>query len=183
MRIFRRVCIILVALGAFLLFARHDSAFETLPLPGTGLTVKMLADVRTEGDYYVKVSMPKTDQALGLASETVSCPLTINIRREGRTTIKKDIDSLSRYAEFGFGKIQYYKSADAWHLTPGEYEVEVSSRDNCSMAMSRGATLTMEQEVTHLTERYLETVLRFWSGVVFLCAGLIGLIFCEFSTT
>jgi hypothetical protein len=176
----RRVCIGFVVLGAIFLFARHGATFETVPFPADGLRVKMDAEVTTEGDYYLRASMPRNDQAIGLSSETIPCLLSVSVVERGKPPIKKEVTSLTRYAELGFAEIQYYKSADIWHLRPGEYEVDVSSRQDCKAAVSRGATLSVEQDVTHLTERYLGNVLRFWSGVVLLCGGLMGIIFCEF---
>jgi hypothetical protein len=58
--------------------------------------------------------------------------------------------------------------------------VQFSSRESCKAAVSRGATLSLEQEVTHMTESFLGGVLRYWSGVFTLCAGLLGVILCEF---
>jgi hypothetical protein len=168
-----------IVTGALLLFARRDSSFETLPFPTVGLTVKMIANVSTEGDYFLEASMPKADQDIGLAEETVPCSLTVSFTREGKPAITNEVTSLTRSSEFGFALIQYYKGG-GWHLSPGEYVVQISSRENCKAAVSRGATLSLEQEVTHITERYLASILGYWSGVLFLCAGLLGVILCEF---
>jgi len=46
--------------------------------------------------------------------------------------------------------------------------------------MIRGATLSLERQTTHVTENFLVNVLRFYGGVLFLCAGLLGIIICEF---
>jgi hypothetical protein len=179
MRMLRRMCIGFVALGSALLFARRDSGFDTLPFPGVGLTVKMLAKVKTAGDYRINVSMPKADQALALAPETISCSLAVSIKEDGRPPINSEITSLSRYGEYGFARIQYY-SGGRLHLTPGEYVVEISSRDDCRAAMSRGATLSLEQEMIHPTERFIGSVLAYWGGVLLLGAGLLGIILYEF---
>jgi len=139
----------------------------------------MEAEVKTEGDYYLRASMAKADKSLTLDNESVPCTLTVCITREGKPRIKNEVTSLSRYAEYGFAEIQYYKGG-GWHLAPGEYEIEISSRENCSAAMIRGATLSLERQTTHVTENFLVNVLRFYGGVLFLCAGLLGIIICEF---
>src|SRR4051794_24930033 len=129
MKILRRICIGFVALGSVLLFARRDSGLDPLPFPGSGLTVKMLAEVKTDGDYRIQASMPKADHALAVAPETIPCSLTVNITRDGKPPIKAELNTLSLYGEYGFAGIQYYKGG-RWHLTPGEYVVEISSRED-----------------------------------------------------
>jgi hypothetical protein len=179
MKIFRRVCICLIASGAFLLFTKHDSGFETVPFPAAGLVVKMIANVKADGNYCFEALMPKPDQGNGLGEETVPCSLTVTLTREGKPSITNQINSLSLSSEYGFARIQYFEAAP-WHLSPGEYEVEITSRENCKAALSRGAALSLEQKQTGTTERFLRGVLRYWSGVFFLCAGLLGIILCEF---
>jgi hypothetical protein len=179
MTIFRRVCICLTVIGALLLLTRNDSPFETVPFPTAGLTVKMTANVITEGDYFLEVTMPKADQEIALAEETVPCSLTVSMKGDDKPLVTSDVTSLSRWSEFGFAGIQYYKGGN-WHLSRGKYVVQISSRASCKAAVSRGATLSLGQEVTHVTERFLGGVLRYWSGVFALCAGLLGVILCEF---
>jgi hypothetical protein len=179
MTIFRRVCICLILIGALMLFARRDAWFDTVPFPAAGLTVKMTANVAKEGDYFLEASMPKADQDIGLSEETVPCFLTVTLTRDGAPSITNQVTSLSRYAEYGFAGIQYYKGG-GWHLGRGEYAVQISSHQDCKAVVSRGATLTIEQEVTHMTERFLVGVLYYWSGVFALCAGVLGVILCEF---
>jgi hypothetical protein len=179
MKIFRRVCICLIATGAILLFAKSDSRFETVPFPAAGLTVKMIADVKTDGDYCLEALMPRPDQGNTLGEETVPCSLIVTLIRNGKPSITNQVPSLSLSSEFGFARIQYFE-ATPWHLSPGQYEVEITSRENCKAAVSRGAALSLEQKQTGITERFLIGVLRYWSGVFFLCAGLLGIIFCEF---
>jgi hypothetical protein len=70
--------------GALLLFTRNDSSFETVPFPTAGLTVKMTANVITEGDYFLQASMPKAGQEIGLAEETVPCSLTVSWTRDDK---------------------------------------------------------------------------------------------------
>lgn len=182
MKILRLTCIVFVVLGAFFLFARRDSRFDTLPFPGAGLTVKMLAEVRKEGDYKIQASLSKADQAIGLSPENIPCSLTVTIARDGKPPVKSEITSLHRYGEHGFARIQYY-GGGGWHLSPGDYTIEISSREDCRAAMSRGATLSLEQQTTHATERFQVSVLEYWSGLVLLCAGLLGIIFFEFKKT
>jgi len=179
MKAFRRICIGLIVAGALLLCTRRDSSFETVPFPTAGLKVKMLAKINTEGDYRLIASMPKADQDIGLTEESVPCSLLVSFSRSDRPSITNEVTSLSHYAEFGFGRIQYYKGG-GWRLDPGEYVVEISSRQDCRAAIARGATLSLEQEVTHITERFLAGVAVYWSGVIALCAGVLGLILCEF---
>ena len=178
MKILRRVCIALVTVGAWLLFARHDSEFDALPFPTAGLTVKMTARVATEGDYHLLVSMPKADHEIALTNETVPCSLSVHLARANQPPVLSEITSLSLASEYGFANVQHYEGTN-WHLIPGEYVVEVLPRENCQAAVSRGATMTLEQQVTHPTERYLANQIIYRGGVFALCAGLLGLIVCE----
>jgi hypothetical protein len=139
----------------------------------------MTANVITGGDYFLQASMPKADQDIGLTEETIPCFLAVTLTRNGAPSITSEVTSLSRYAEYGFAGIQYYKGG-SWHLGRGEYVVKISSRQDCKAAVSRGATLTMKQEVTHMTERFLAGILYYWSGILALCAGVFGVILCEF---
>src|SRR5437660_288727 len=99
MKILRRVCLGCVVLGAILLLMRHDDLFETLPFPGAGLTVRTLVKIKTEGDYYLQLAMPKADQALGLAPETVQCLVDVSLTQRGKPPIQEQISRFSRYAE------------------------------------------------------------------------------------
>ncbi len=179
MKAFRRICIGLIVAGALLLWARRDSSFGTMPFPTAGLKVKMLAKINTEGDYRLIASMPKADQDIGLTEESIPCSLVVSFSRSDRPSITNEVTSLTRYAEYGFAGIQYYKGG-GWRLSPGEYVIEIGSRQDCRAALARGATLSLEQEVMHITERFLAGVVVYWSGVIALCAGVLGLILCEF---
>ena len=72
----------------------------------------------------------------------------------------------------------FTKAASGFYIL--EYAVEISSRQECRAPLARGATLSLEQEVTHITERFLTGVVVYWSGVIALCAGVLGVILCEF---
>jgi hypothetical protein len=139
----------------------------------------MSAGVRTEGNYHLQVSMPVVGDDLTLGSEVIPCSLTVTVTPKDKPPTMGDVTSLALGSEYGYGRIQYYESPNTWHLKPGEYEVLVQSRGNCSAAISRGAAVTFNEEVTHLTERYLGGVLRYNGGIFLLCGGLVGLIYCE----
>jgi hypothetical protein len=182
MTIFRRVCICLIVIGALLLFAKRDTSFDTMPFPTAGLTVIMTANVTTEGDYFLEASMPKSDQQVTLSEETIPCFLIVILTRDSAPSITNQVTSLSRHAEYGFAGIQYYKGG-SWHLGRGEYVVQISSSQDCKAAVSRGATLTLEQEVAHPTERFLAGVIYYWSSVIALCTGALGVVLCELLRT
>ena len=161
---------------------RFDQSFDKVPFPASGLTVKMIADIGHKGDYHLVIAMLKVDEQLGLTEESVPCSLAVTLEGSGNLPTTKQITSIKRYAEFGFGRIQYYKSFD-WHLGRGEYGVSITTLKDCPVAISRGATVSIEQSVTHITERYLAVLLSYWCGVVLLSVGLLGLVFCEFRSS
>jgi hypothetical protein len=181
LRTLRRIFLAIAIFGAVLLATPREASFDTGPFPGAGLSEKMLARVTTAADYYLRLSMPKPDQALGLSSETISCSVALSLTRPDTTPIQAQISSFSRYGEFGFGRIQYYRGSSSWHLAPGEYTIEITGLAPCNTVMTRGGTLSLEQEMTHLTERYLWSMLRHWIGIVCLSGGFIGLIVLEFA--
>ena len=179
MKIVRRICIAITAIGVLIVAMPHDQSYDTVPFPTAGLTVKMIADVAHDGDYYLVATMPKVGDELALSEESVPCALAVTLARSGYSPTTNHVSSLSRYGEFGFGRIQYYKSSD-WHLGRGQYDITILDPQDCPAAKARGATLSIEQDAPHVTERFLADVLEYWSGVVLLCVGLLGLVLCEF---
>lgn len=177
----RRVCIGLIAIGTALLFFQSDTDtdFGTLPFPGAGFSVKMGGEVKTEGNYHLTAGMPITNEDAGLAEETVPCSLAVRITQQNHDTISNEVTSLVAGSEFGFSKVENY-TGGSWHLKPGKYDVEVKSLKGCKAAMSRGATISFEKEITKPTEQYLQGVLRHWCGVWFLWGGTVGIVLCEF---
>ncbi len=162
-----------------MLLAREDSGSEQFPFPGAKVTVRATANVRTEGEYYLEASLPKIVDDTTLTDDTILCALTVSITRDNKPVINDEVTALSSFALYGFANIESYKSGKTWHLTPGEYTLEVKSHGNCDAAMSRGAILSLEQQVTHITERFLGNMLRYYAGILFLCAGWLGLVFSE----
>lgn len=160
----------------------QDQSFDTVPFPAAGLAIKMIANISHEGDYHFVAAMPQVGEQIALSEESVPCALAVTLARSGHVPITNQITSISRYSEFGFGRIQYYKSSDC-HIGRGEYEISIAALRDCPVAISRGATLSIEQSASHTTERFLAAVLSYWSGVVILCLGLVGLVACEFRWT
>jgi len=91
MTIFRRVCIGLIIIGAWSIFTRHDASFDTVPFPAAGLTVKLIADVTADGDYFLEASMPKTNQDTALSEETVPCFLVVTVTRDDTPSITNEV--------------------------------------------------------------------------------------------
>lgn len=176
----RRICILLVAVGAGLLFFRHATSLPTLPLPPAGRLVKGIATIGSAGDYSICVTMPKIDDSFGLSPETVACFFVVSVTQHGKPAQKKEITSLTRYSEFGFGRTQDYRGGDAFRLGQGEHEIEVSCRETSAAITTRGATLTLERDVGNPTDYYLSSLLRRWLAIGALCGGLLGLVICEF---
>ncbi len=176
----RRICILLVVVGAALLFFRRETSIPTLPVPPAGRLVKSVAMLGSAGDYYVRVTMPKRDDSLTLSEETVPCSLVVTIAERGGSALKKEITSLTRYSEFGFGRSQNYRGGDAFRLEQGEHEIEVSCRETSAAIAARGATITIEHDVGNPTDYYIRRLLRSWFATGALCLGLIGIVVCEF---
>jgi hypothetical protein len=179
MRSLRRSCVVIIAFGGFLLATPRDSSFATIPFPAAGLSAKITAHIAHDANYHLVAAMPKANDELGLSEESVPCSLEIVFTRSGYPPITNRIAAISRYAEFGFARIQYYKSGP-WPVRRGEYEIEINNLRDCPAAIARGATLTIEEERTQVTEAFLARMLRRWSGAVLFCAGLLGLVWSEF---
>jgi hypothetical protein len=180
--VLRRTSIGFLLFGAILLAVwHHHSIFETdtLPFPNNGLSVNLSVNVKSDGDYYLDVSMPKEDKSLGLSSETIPCSLLVNINQQDKSLIQENITSLMRYGEYGFSNIQYYQSK-LIHLRAGEYSFRVTSHANCNAAISRGAAFSLARDTTHITERVIATQLLMCGGIFFFCLGCIGIIIAEF---
>lgn len=92
---------------------------------------------------------------------------------------KKEITWFGTTSEYGFANIVNYKGNARWHLKPGDYPIQITSRENCVAAMSRGATLTLGEEINHPTEVYLNTLLAHSLATFCLWGGLLGLVVCE----
>lgn len=165
-------------MGCAILFVPRGQSVDTVPFPSKGLSVKLSATLRSEGDYRLDVAMPKKDQSIDLGSEVVPCSLSVIISESDKPVLQTDIKALSLYSEFGWAGIQYFKS-ETWHLNRGQYDVEVTSHGDCPAAMARGASLSLEQEQSHITERFLAGTLLYYIGIVFVGAGLVGLVLCE----
>jgi hypothetical protein len=169
----------LIAVGRAILFVPRDPAVDTVPFPGTDLSVKFSAKLRSEGDYRLDVAMPRKIQSAALDSEVVPCSLSVVISRAGMPALQKEVKAISLYEEFAWAGIQYFKS-ESWHLSRGDYDVEITSHGDCPAVMSRGAALSLQPEQNHITERFLAKALLYYAGIVLLGAGLIGLILYEF---
>lgn len=100
--------------------------------------------------------------------------------RTRKATQKKEITALTRYSEFGFGRTQDYRGADAFRLGKGEGCIEVSSRAACDAATARGATISLEQDVGNPTNYYLRGLLLQYLSRAAFCVGLLGLVVGEF---
>ena len=139
----------------------------------------MAAEITTKGNYRLVVAMPKTNDSLTLDSETVPCSLNVQITEPDIKPILTDVTSLTLASEYGFARVQYYFGG-SWSLKPGNYEIEIKSRAGSDAVMIRGATVSLEQETTHVTENFLKDILQYWSGTLCLWAGILGLVVCEF---
>jgi hypothetical protein len=177
--LFRRICIVLVLLGAAALFLRHDSELPTLPVPPAGIHVKGNATIGADGTYYVCVTMPKIDQSLTLDSEVLPCALEVSIAQHEQILFTKEITSLILSSEFGFARLKYYKGGDSFHLDRGEYMIDVFSRKTCATAASRGATFSFERDVGNPTDYYLRRMLGSWLAIFAFCGGMLGIVGCE----
>jgi hypothetical protein len=182
MKKLRRACIGLIVIGAVLLFFQTDSDFDTLPLPAAGLSVKMYDVVKKEANFHLVIGIPFTDDESRTNENTVPCSLAVRIALPNKETISSEVTSLVPSGYYGYAGVQTYEGGN-WHLKPGKYHVEVKSLKRCEAAMSRGATVCLEQEIVKPTEQYLQAVLRHWCGIWFLLGGIIGLVLCEFKRT
>ena len=176
----RRISILLVILGSVLLYPRPETRLPILPFPPAGITVKEIAQIERSGAFQVRVTMPKTDNALALEKEENPCSLLITITQNNLLSITQKITSLSRYGEFGYGQIQYYKGGEKFSLSRGDVYLEITGVGPCPVATARGATISIEEDIGNPTNRYLRKLIALWLGFGSLGLGLVGLIACEF---
>lgn len=151
---------------------------ETLPLPGNGLTVRMTAAVKSSGDYYLVVSLPKADQSIALGPDSIQCSFTFSAVSDGAAPIQGRVTGLERYAEIGFANVQLYKS-QSWRLDAREYDVSIRADAPCDAASLRGAAVSLERQVSQVTERFLGHMLLFFVGSLSVGVGLVGMIVRE----
>jgi hypothetical protein len=151
---------------------------ETLPLPGNGLTVRMAAAVKSSGDYYLVVSLPKADESNALGPDSFQCSFTFTATSARATPIEGRVARLDRYAEIGFSNVQLYKS-QSWHLDARAYQVSIRADAPCDAASLRGAAVSMERDASQVTERFLGHMLILIIGMTAAGAGLIGLVVRE----
>lgn len=131
-------------------------------------------------DADIRVTMPKVGESLGLSEETVPCSLVVIVSESGKTPQKKEITSLTRYSEFGFGRTQDYRGGDVFSLGRGACDIEVSSQAVCEAASARGATISLERDIGNPTDFYLRGLLLPYFARAVLCIGLLGVVICEF---
>jgi hypothetical protein len=180
MKNLRRILIVLTVVGGAMAYFQSDSEFDTLPFPAAGLSVRMQAKVKSAGEYHLIVAMPRTNDDLSLGSDIQACSLSVQIAHDynGPIIANAEVTSISLGSEFGFGKIQYY-TGGSWYLKPGTYDIDIQSRKTCQAAMSRGATISLEEQIRQPTETFLWNSIRHECGVVFFWIGVIGLVVCE----
>jgi hypothetical protein len=177
---FRRTCIVLVLMGAASLLLRRETVFPTLPVPPAGIHVKGEARIGSDGDFRVVVTIPKMDNSLTLDNEVLPCYLVVDVAGSGKVIQKKVITALSRYGEFGFGRLQYYEGGATFHLPRGEYIIELTSQETSAAVAARGATFSLEQEVGNPTDYYLRNMVGAWIAKAAFWGGMLGIIICEF---
>ena len=65
-------------------------------------------------------------------------------------------------------------------MDAGQYDISIHSSSPCEAASSRGAAVSIAEQVTGLTERYLLHMLVLYCGTAFFAVGLVGVIVREF---
>jgi len=176
MKIALLFCLATAATGAWLRMPPEDSSFSTVGFPAIGFSAKISGHVAQDGNYRLVAALRKVGHELGLSAESVPCALDATFTPPGHAPVTERITSISRYAEYGAAQIQYYEGAK-WHLTRGDYTFDIASRGNCVAALSRAATLTLEPELIHPTERYLGRMFKSLLGTILLFSGLLGIPF------
>jgi hypothetical protein len=160
MKILRWGFIVLTFVGVAMAYFESDSgsAFDVLPFPAAGLSVRLRATVKDAGEYHLVVAMPVTnsDLSTGLSDDTQACSLNVRIAQDynGPIVATLEVTSIRLEYEFGFGKTQSYEGG-SWHLKPGVYDVDILGRKTCQAAVSRGATISLEEEIIEPTKTFL----------------------------
>jgi hypothetical protein len=163
--------------GALLLANQFPVRVRVMPLPAPSARVRLHLPVRFAGDYRIEISMPKMDDKLTLSEETHACDLLASIDQGGRQILSFHILTMRIASEFGWGNVQTFTAGQSFHLDHGEYDATIIGGGGCPVAAARGASITIGRfEREHILQDLLAQLL----AVVFLLAGMLGLVFSEF---
>lgn len=164
-----------IVLGGVLLYTQREPAFEVLPLPGEGLSVRTSARINVGDNFNLEVSTPMRGDLQD--SPEVGDPVDFLISMDnGKSTVIKHVNSLSPSGLYFFGKIEFYNSAESWHLDHGKYMIEIKCIKGSPLMAARGATVTFGHPLFHATERLLQRDSLSLLGMLLVAGGLIGFI-------
>ena len=175
----RLVLLAAVAIGAAYLLVLESSVVETVPLPATGLSVRLQLQARRSGDYFFEVTMPKVGTALGLTEETVPCDMQVTIERNDVTAASQHIVAIRRTSEIGWSNIQIYRAAPPINLNRGNYAVTITG-GACPSAVARGASIrVLKEDVGDPVGLYLIQSLYFYLALIAIFGGVAALTVLE----
>ena len=162
-------------LGLSWLVMQSGPTFQVLPFPGEGLKVRTTAKINFADDFDLKICIPTSDdtQESSINNEPVELLIKID---NGKSSVSKQISSISLFNIYTFGKVMYYHSTQSWRLGRGNYVFDISCIKNSRMVMMRGATITIDHPPYHPTERLIQHDLLLLCGALLMIASLLGFI-------
>jgi hypothetical protein len=181
MSIITRTALAFAVVGCALLITENCDPTISVPYPGAGLSVKTIMQVHEAGQYRLLLTMPVANPRNDLMKGgDILCSLEVQVSKQSQSAPWRKVSSFSFAGGYGFGGTQMFKSSEFFELAPSEHVLEIKSSSPCMEAQSRGATLSLEQEVTHITERFLFSQARHFGAIILLVLGLLTLVVYEF---
>ena len=152
----RIVLLVIAACGAAAIILEAQMARPpNVPMPGNGLSVVIPVDLRTSGDFYVELTMPRATTDNHVVDETLPCDLSFKVERDGVLEKLQQVKTVSSTSEEPWLHVVQYQAGDQFHLSRGHHSVEVVGGASCAAASTRGAAVTVEEFVQLPTEHYL----------------------------
>jgi hypothetical protein len=182
MKIFRVILLTATAVGVGLSFSLPPNAV-VVPVPGDGNRVNFIVYARQDGDYRAFVSAPAATEDRKEGDTQVTCSLDISAAQGNEPPIAKRTQTFNNYGRIYGMNLDLLRSDAFWRLHKGEITVRVAGTDNCVNVLSRGGSLTFEEDVIRSTELYLGEQLKLWGPRILAALGLIGLIMLEVMAT
>lgn len=152
-----------------------------LPFPGAGFGTRTSFEVYQSGTFRLEATVPVRIPTNEIAMPEIppaECALRVLLAKDDRPTNEVSITSLRHSSRYYWGSEDYYVSNEEWELSPGEYQLTVSSDLNCDLASTRGCSLSLTQ-YKHPVETIIYGAFRFWSAVTLCAIGLVGLAVSE----
>jgi hypothetical protein len=173
----RLILLVIIFIGASILWAQLPMDAQVAPFPGQNLKVRLNVNVRFGGDYLLSVSMPKlADISTESPQGVINCGLFVTISKAGDEIYSQHVESMMPGDDNGWAYTQQYVGGHYFHLNHGTYDATISAGNGCPAAAARGASVFFERKYSeHIVSSLLLNLLA-WTLIIL---GVVGLIFFD----